>query len=101
MKYTAKQYQFCAGVCALCCGDEDTARWELREYIDANPAFEESREYQLILRLLDILEEGDTDEFTELLRKYDAVSPLSQWHITLLMRARNTIGIVEEEIDTK
>lgn len=94
----AKQYQFCAAICALCCRDENTVRWELHDDINANPAFAESREYYLILRLLIILNEGTIEEYTEALKRFDAVSPLSEWQITLLMRSRDTMrSIVEEE----
>lgn len=55
------------------------------------PALEDSREYQLILCLLECIEDGDEEGFANAIRKFDSVSQLSQWHVTMLLRVKNQI----------
>ncbi|CAH1183656.1 unnamed protein product [Phaedon cochleariae] len=89
MKYCAKQYLFRAAVCLLCANLDVTSK--LETYINMYPAFEDSREYQLIVCLMECIEDNDFEGFTNAIRKFDSVTHLSQWHITMLLRAKNQI----------
>lgn len=91
MKYCAKQYFFRAAICLLC--TEVDIRPKLHIYVNMYPAFEDSREYQLILCLLECMEDGDEEGFANSIRKFDSVSQLSQWHITMLLRVKNQITV--------
>lgn len=45
------------------------------------PAFSDSREFKLCKKLLEKLEAGDVDGFTEAVAEYDAVSRLGKLYI--------------------
>lgn len=89
MKYCAKQYFFRAAICLLCA--EVDIRPKLKTYANMYPALEDSREYQLILCLLECVEDADEEGFANAIRKFDSVSQLSQWHVTMLLRVKNQI----------
>lgn len=89
MKYCAKQYFFRAAICLLC--TEVDVRPKFHTYVNMYPALEDSREYQLIQYLLGCMEDADEEGFTCAVRKFDSVSQLSQWHITMLLRVKNQI----------
>ncbi|CAH1994569.1 unnamed protein product [Acanthoscelides obtectus] len=87
MKYSAKQYLFRAAICLLCTDTDFIPK--LQTYIDMYPAFENSREYQLIVTLMESIYKGDEESFTEAIRKFDTSCSLSQWHVTMLLRVKN------------
>lgn len=89
LKYCAKHYLFRAAICLLC--SEADIKTKLQTYINMHPAFEDSREYQFIICLLECTELGDPEGFSNAVKKYDSITKLSQWHITMLLRIKNQI----------
>ncbi|VEN62305.1 unnamed protein product [Callosobruchus maculatus] len=87
MKYSAKQYLFRAAICLMCTDTDFTPK--LQTYINMYPAFENSREYQLIATLMECIQKGDEASFTEAIRQFDTCCCLSQWHVTMLLRVKN------------
>ncbi|KAJ8920867.1 hypothetical protein NQ315_015659 [Exocentrus adspersus] len=75
LKYCAKHYLFRAAVCLLC--SETDVRSKLQTYVNMHPAFEDSREYQLIICILECIEHGNSEGL---------------WHITMLHRIKNQIA---------
>ncbi|KAJ8964803.1 hypothetical protein NQ314_004610 [Rhamnusium bicolor] len=63
-------------------------RAKLQTYVNMHPAFEDSREYQLIVCLLECMEHGDSEGYTNAITKYDSVTKLNQWHVTMLLRVK-------------
>ncbi|KAJ8960757.1 hypothetical protein NQ318_020050 [Aromia moschata] len=90
LRYCAKQYLFRAAICLLC--SEADVGAKMATYVDMYPAFEESREYRLVVCLLECVERGDGDRFAAAVRKYDSASKLGQWHAAMLQRARKRIA---------
>ncbi|KAJ8980283.1 hypothetical protein NQ317_005202 [Molorchus minor] len=89
LRYCAKHYLFCASICLLCSEVDISAK--LQTYVNMYPAFEDSREYHLIQCLAGCIEHNDADGFTMAVKKYDSLSKLSQWHVTMLLRAKKQI----------
>lgn len=56
------------------------------------PAFSDSREYKLLKKLLDKLETGDVDGFSEAVAEYDSVSKLDPWFTSLLLKIKKQIS---------
>ncbi|CAG9865064.1 unnamed protein product [Phyllotreta striolata] len=88
-KYAAKQYFFRAAICLLCTGCDVAAK--LRTYLNIHPAFEDTKEHRLIMYLHNCLQVGDAEGYERAIKKFDAVTELSQWHITMLLRAKNNM----------
>lgn len=97
LQYNAKEYFFRAAICHLC-NDPEIVETVINRYCEMYPAFKDSRENHLILCLLDCIELRDLEGYANAIRTYDATSKLSMWHVTMLLRAKNTI---ESEINIK
>lgn len=63
----------------------------LEAYRDADPTFEATREYRLLVDLSQAVEEGDEEKFADKLFQYDQLSKLDKWKTTLLLRVKDTI----------
>ncbi|KAG5892937.1 hypothetical protein JTB14_014992 [Gonioctena quinquepunctata] len=94
LKYCAKQYFFRAAICLLCTDTDIMKR--LQTYINMHPGFEDSREYQLILCLKECLEDEDVKGYENAVRNFDSASHLSQWHVTMLLRAKNRMQCIPD-----
>ncbi|KAK4336903.1 hypothetical protein RND71_043468 [Anisodus tanguticus] len=71
LKYSAKEHYFRATLCHMCV-DLLNAQLALKKYIEAFPAFEDSRECKLLKKLLEKLEAEDADGFAEAVAEYDS-----------------------------
>ncbi|CAL4138708.1 unnamed protein product, partial [Meganyctiphanes norvegica] len=94
LKYSATGYMFRAALCRLCVDLVD-AEIALTKYEEMNPAFQESRERNLIKVLITHLEEQNVEAFTDTVRKYESISPFDQWCTTMLLRIKKTINAVD------
>ena len=56
------------------------------------PAFADSREFKLVQKLLDKLETGDIDGFSEAVAEYDQVSRLDPWFTSILLKIKKQIS---------
>lgn len=56
------------------------------------PAFSDSREYKLMKKLLEKLETGDADGFSEAVAEYDTVSRLDPWFTSILLKIKKQIS---------
>lgn len=74
------------------CVDVLNAQHALKKYAEMFPAFQDSREYKLLEKLLVAMEEENVEGYTEAVKEYDSVSRLDQWLTTMLLRAKKTIS---------
>ncbi|CAG9830794.1 unnamed protein product [Diabrotica balteata] len=88
-KHVANEYFFRCAICVLCAGASVTKR--LLTYIYIFPPFKMSREYELVVCLAECINDNDLEGFEYAVRIFDSQTELSQWHVTLLLRARNQI----------
>ena len=97
LKYSAKDYFFKAALCHLCV-DLLNGQQAIQKYKEMHPALNDSRECKLLVNLMLHMEENDVDGFTEVVKEFDSISRLDQWHTTMLLRVKKTI---EGEDDMK
>ena len=98
LKYSAREYFFKAVLCKMCecmCTDPsspDSIEGVIEKYSQMFPAFEDSREYKLLMSIVEAHKEESTEQFTAAVSDYDAISRLDQWYTTILLRIKNSIG---------
>lgn len=97
-KYSVRDYLFRAGLCRLAGGDQVAARRSLESYSTTiDISFSGTREYKLLFEMLEAMEKGDVDGFTEAISSFDKTNPLDDWKTKILLKIKN--GIISEESD--
>uniref|UniRef100_A0A183BN77 Alpha-soluble NSF attachment protein n=1 Tax=Globodera pallida TaxID=36090 RepID=A0A183BN77_GLOPA len=91
LKYSAKTHFFQAILCSLCIDLLDSQR-AIKRYEELSSQFAESRENQLCKQLMQAMEMGDPDGFTEAVQQFDKVSRLDQWHVAMLVKVKRRCG---------
>ena len=97
MKYSVKDYWFKAGLCALATKDLVATKRNLDDYIGKDPGFASQREYQLLSDLLEAVEAGNQEVFTDKLYAYDQMSRLDKWKTEILVRVKAQIEEADNE----
>jgi alpha-soluble NSF attachment protein len=97
MKYSVKDYWFKAGLCILATKDLVSARRNLERYIEKDPSFAAQRECQLLSDLIEAIEAGNQEVFTDKLYAYDQMSRLDKWKTEILVRVKNQIEEADSE----
>jgi alpha-soluble NSF attachment protein len=97
LKYSAKDHFFRAALCHTCI-DLLNGELAVKRYEDMFPAFSDSRECKLIKTLINKLENGDIDGFTEAIRVYESISRLDKWFIDILLKIKKQS---DSELDMK
>jgi alpha-soluble NSF attachment protein len=69
----------------------------LESYRDTDPTFASTREHQLLVDLVQAIEAGDQEAFSDKLFQYDQLSKLDKWKTTLLLRIKSDIEEAEED----
>jgi alpha-soluble NSF attachment protein len=97
MKYSVKDYYMKAGICILATKDLVSARRNLARYKEKDPSFASQRECQLLENLIEAIEAGNQEMFTEKLYTYDQLSRLDKWKTELFVRIKNQIEEADNE----
>ncbi|KAK4033077.1 soluble NSF attachment protein [Parachaetomium inaequale] len=97
MKYSVKDYWMKAGICILATKDLVSARRNLDRYKEKDPAFAGQRECQLLSDLVDAIDDGNQEVFTDKLFAYNQMSPLDKWKTEILLRIKNQIEEADNE----
>jgi alpha-soluble NSF attachment protein len=97
MKYSVKDYFFKAGLCILATKDLVSARRNLQRHCEKDPSFAGQREAQLLSDLIEAIEQGNQEMFTDKLYAYDQMSRLDRWKSEILLRVKNQIEEADNE----
>jgi alpha-soluble NSF attachment protein len=87
-KWSAPEYFFKACICRLCEQDTVSASKAVAKYLRLYPAFEDTREYRLIIEIIRCLESDEVDSFTSALTEFDTVSRLDDWTTQMMLRIK-------------
>lgn len=90
LQYNAKDSLFKAVLCHLCI-DLLNAKHALKTYVEKYPNFEISRQFHLLRRIIESIEDADEDGFSKAVREYDDLSRLDTWHTKVLLKIRDQI----------
>ena len=97
MRWSVKDYFLKAGICHLAAGDNIATRRALDQYRELDNSFASTRENMLLTDLVQAVEEGDQEGFSDKLFQFDSLSKLDKWKTTLLLRVKNKIESQEED----
>jgi len=97
LKYSVKEYLFCAGLCHMCTGEYHVAARAIDRYEDIDMSFGSTRECALLRALIEACEARDLGAFTDAVIDFDQISKLNNWKTTMLLRIKN--GVQEPEGD--
>ncbi|KAL2008680.1 hypothetical protein VTN00DRAFT_6874 [Thermoascus crustaceus] len=97
MKWSVKDYFLKAGICHLATNDLVATNRALESYRDIDPTFASTREHQLLVDLVQAVEAGDQEAFSDKLFQYDQLSKLDKWKTTILLRIKNNIEETGED----
>ncbi|KAI0304695.1 vesicular-fusion protein SEC17 [Russula brevipes] len=90
-KYSVKDYWLKALLCALASMDYVSARRNLQRYVQADTTFSSTREAKFINALLEALEQGNEEDFTNVVFEYDNVTKLDNWKTAILLKIKRGI----------
>ncbi|CAO3650670.1 unnamed protein product [Mucor hiemalis] len=91
LKWSLKEYCFKAGLCHLCTGDMVKASQALANYCNMDMSFESTREYTLLKGVIDCIDQGDIDHFTQLVYDYDKLTRLDAWKTAVLLKIKKSM----------
>ncbi|CAP68292.1 uncharacterized protein PODANS_7_3940 [Podospora anserina S mat+] len=91
------EYFFKAGICILATKDLDSACRKIERYREKDPSFGGQREFQLLSDLIEAVEAGNQEVFTDKLYAYDQMSRLDKWKTELLVKIKNQIEEADNE----
>lgn len=94
MRYSLKDYFLKAGLCYLAQKDLVGAKRAIEGYLDIDPTFKSTRECGLLSDIMEAISNGDDEEFSDKVFRFDQMSQLDKWKTTILLRVKETI---EEE----
>ncbi|TPX15216.1 uncharacterized protein E0L32_004774 [Thyridium curvatum] len=97
MRYSVKEYFLKAGICHLATGDMVSVHRALDKYRDMEPGFASQREHQLLVDMMEAIEAGDQDRYTDKLFAYDQMSKLDKWKTAILLRIKGQIEEADNE----
>jgi alpha-soluble NSF attachment protein len=63
----------------------------LEAYVELDPQFAATREFQLLQDLAETVEQGDQEAFADKLFQYDQMSKLDKWKTKILLRVKEGI----------
>jgi len=94
LKWSVKDYLFHSLLCHMANPAMDiiAAKRAHERYLDMDPTFQDTRECQLVAKLLQAVEDADADAFTGHVAEFDSMSRLDKWRTTLLLTIKKKIG---------
>ncbi|CAG8500170.1 4620_t:CDS:2 [Ambispora gerdemannii] len=90
-KWSLKDYFLKAGLCHIANGDHIGAHRAIQRYSEMDVTFSTTRECQFLQSILDAVEAGDVDNFTNRVLEFDQLSKLDNWKTTILLRIKKSI----------
>lgn len=71
----------------------------MEKYADAHVGFDTTREYDLLNKVIQSVEDDDVDAFTQYVFDYDKLSKLDNWKTTILLRIKRSLS--DEELSLR
>ncbi|CAH2355409.1 alpha-soluble NSF attachment protein [[Candida] railenensis] len=96
-KWNLKDYFFKSILCILCTDDVVEAHKKSNTFLNDEPSWESTREYKLIQDILESIDAGDVQGFSDKVFEYDQFSKLDKLKTQLLLQIKNSV--VEQDDD--
>ena len=62
-----------------------------------DPTFDDQRQCKLLTDVMDALDEGDVQKFTQVVKEYDTISRLDKYRTALMLKIKKKVEEGEEE----
>jgi alpha-soluble NSF attachment protein len=98
-KYKAKSHFFMACLCAFAGGDVVAVTSKLNEFQGLDPSFAQSREFEVLDKMVQAFQDTSADDFTAALDFFDKISPLTEQQMDMCIKARSFIEIEDDGDD--
>jgi alpha-soluble NSF attachment protein len=89
LRYDTKKYLLRAGLCHLVTNNFIIVKKTINKYIELDVTFDSTREYQLLLLIIDAIEEEDLDKYKKTIIDYDKRCILDGFSINILLTIKN------------
>ncbi|EPZ35874.1 TPR-like protein [Rozella allomycis CSF55] len=92
-KWSVKEYLLKAGLCRFLQdgGDIVGIKKTIEKYRDIDMTFGSTREYKLLTEILEAVEQGDPQLYTDVVTEYDRFSKLDAWKTSILLKIKKSI----------
>lgn len=97
LKYGARDLLLRAALCH-CVEDQVGAARAIERYREMDPSFKDSREDELLTKIVAAVEESDAEAFTNAVYDFDQISKLDEWKTTILLKIKNSIRDAEDDL---
>ncbi|KAH7104130.1 vesicular-fusion protein SEC17 [Auriculariales sp. MPI-PUGE-AT-0066] len=91
-KYSVKEYWLRSSLCALAANDVVLAKRNMTKYAQQDITFPSTREAKFIDLLIEAIEQGDQEAFTNAVFEFDQVLKLDNWKTAILLKVKKTIN---------
>lgn len=91
LKYSAKGYLLCAGICVMCYASDSEISNKLEVYKDIDVQFSGSRECTLLENLASALSTCDEKGFSTAVAEFDALTRLDAWKTQMLLTVKRRL----------
>lgn len=96
-KWNLKDYFLKSLLCTLCMDDIVETQKRLNLYADDEPSFPSTREYKLVQDILESIDSGDVQTFSDRVYEFDQFTKLDKLKTQLLLKIKNSV--VEKDDD--
>ncbi|KAI5950958.1 SEC17 [Candida jiufengensis] len=97
-KWSLKDYIFKVLLCILCTEDIVEVEKRLAKYNEEDPNWANSREYKLIESILESINKGDVEDFSDKVFEFDKFSKLDKLKTQLLLKIKTSV-VDNDEVD--
>ena len=99
--YSAKTYLLNSLICQMANSDTVFVKNKINEYTELDYSFVQSKEYAFVTKLIETIEQNDTESFSATCQSYDNTINLNQWQISMLLHAKNSIDELGGHFDNE
>ncbi|KAK6200216.1 N-ethylmaleimide sensitive factor attachment protein, alpha [Scheffersomyces amazonensis] len=96
-RWSLKDYFFKNILCVLSSGDPIEAKKRIETFASDDPSFQQTREFTLIQDILECIDQGNVDEFSEKVFQYDQFSKLDKLKTQLLLKIKTSVVDRDDE----
>lgn len=91
-KYSVRDYLLKAGLCRLCDEDRIAAKRAVEGYPAIDTSFGPTREFTFLTDLIASIDEGDVENFTDIVTNFDKTHSLDDWKTKVLLKIKTSIN---------
>lgn len=96
-RWSLKDHFFKVILCVLCMDDVIEANKRTDQFLQDDPSWAQSREYKLVQGILDSIDQGDVEGFSDKVFDYDQFSKLDKLKTQLLLKVKNSVVAKDDD----